>query len=161
MLTSKLKLTKNVIIVVGITILICLTKTILYFIKIEHGKMVLLDYIAEVKACTYILDTFEYVALYAFFSILFLLYIWINLHIKRSDEIVLLMFIFMQIAIICVCIIFWFDGAFSLKFNGDMGIVNTIDMLSSLFFILVCQTLYNIFLYRLVKQYTADSDVIA
>lgn len=58
----------------------------------------------------------------------------------------------MQFVVLCICVLSWFDVAFSLKFNGDIGLEDTIDVFSSLIVILICEITYNIFLYKLKKQ---------
>ena len=54
---SILELKKNAIIVVNAILSMFLIKAILFFVKIEFGKIVLLDNIADVKVLIYILDT--------------------------------------------------------------------------------------------------------
>lgn len=56
---------------------IWLIRAILFFVKTEHGKPILSDHIEDVKALIYILDTFEYIALFSFAYILVLLYMLI------------------------------------------------------------------------------------
>ena len=45
---------------------IWLIRAILFFVKIEYVKPMLSDHIEDVKALIYILDTFEYIALFSF-----------------------------------------------------------------------------------------------
>ena len=75
---SILRLKKCAIIAVNTIMSIWLIRAILFFVKTEHGKPILSDYIEDVKALIYILDTFEYIALFSFAYILVLLYILIN-----------------------------------------------------------------------------------
>ncbi len=75
---SILRLKKCAIIAVNTIMSIWLIRAILFFVKIEHGKSILSDHIEDVKALIYILDTFEYIALFSFAYILVLLYILIN-----------------------------------------------------------------------------------
>lgn len=75
---SILRLKKCAIIAVNTIMSIWLIRAILFFVKIEHGKPILSDHIEDVKALIYILDTFEYIALFSFAYILVLLYILIN-----------------------------------------------------------------------------------
>ena len=56
---------------------IWLIRDILFLVKTEHGKPILSDHIEYVKAVIYILDTFEYIALFSFAYILVLLYMLI------------------------------------------------------------------------------------
>ena len=62
------------------------------------------------------------------------------------------MLILMQFVVLCICVLSWFDVTFSLKFNGDIGLEDTIDVFSSLIIILICEITHNIFLYKLKKQ---------
>lgn len=75
---SILRLKKCAIIAVNTIMSIWLIRAILFFVKIEYGKSILSDHIEDVKALIYILDTFEYIALFSFAYILVLLYILIN-----------------------------------------------------------------------------------
>lgn len=75
---SILRLKKCAIIAVNTIMSIWLIRAILFFVKIEHGKSILSDHIEDVKALIYILDTFEYIALFSLAYILVLLYILIN-----------------------------------------------------------------------------------
>ena len=67
---SILELNKNAIIVVNAILSMFLIRAILFFVKTEHGKPILSDHIEDVKALIYILDTFEYIALFSFAYIL-------------------------------------------------------------------------------------------
>ena len=67
---SILELKKNAIIVVNAILSMFLIKAILFFVKIEFGKIVLLDNIADVKVLIYLLDTFEYITLFTLANIL-------------------------------------------------------------------------------------------
>ena len=75
---SILRLKKCAIIAVNTIMSIWLIWAILFFVKTEHGKPILSDHIEDVKALIYILDTFEYIALFSFAYILVLLYMLIN-----------------------------------------------------------------------------------
>ena len=121
---SILELNKNAIIVVNAILSMFLIRAILFFVKIEFGKIVLLDHIAEV-----------------------------NTYIKKSGGVKnIIMLILMQFVVLCICVLSWFDVTFSLKFNGDIGLEDTIDVFSSLIIILICEITHNIFLYKLKKQ---------
>lgn len=61
---SILELKNNAIIVVNAILSMFLIKAILFFVKIEFGKIVLLDNIADVKVLIYILDTLEFIILF-------------------------------------------------------------------------------------------------
>lgn len=67
---SILRLKKCAIIAVNTIMSIWLIRAILFFVKTEHGKPILSDHIEDVKALIYILDTFEYIALFSFAYIL-------------------------------------------------------------------------------------------
>ena len=43
----------------------------------------------------------------------------------------------MQFVVLCICVLSWFDVTFSLKFNGDIGLEDTIDVFSSLIIIFI------------------------
>lgn len=130
-----------------------LIKAILFFVKIEFGKIVLLDNIADVKVLIYLLDTFEYITLFTLANILVLLCMLVNTYIKKCGGVkLLIMLILMQFVVICICVISWLDITFSLKFNGDIGLENTLDVFFSLILILICEITHNIFLYKLKKQ---------
>lgn len=150
---SILELKNNAIIVVNAILSMFLIKAILFFVKIEFGKIVLLDNIADVKVLIYILDTLEYIILLTFANILVLLCMLVNTYIKKCGGVKnIIMLILMQFVVLCICVISWFDVTFSLKFNGDIGLENTIDVFSSLIIILICEITHNIFLYKLKKQ---------
>ena len=150
---SILELKKNAIIVVNAILSMFLIKAILFFVKIEFGKIVLLDNIADVKVLIYILDTLEYIILLTFANILVLLCMLVNTYIKKCGGVkLLIMLILMQFVVICICVISWLDITFSLKFNGDIGLENTLDVFFSLILILICEITHNIFLYKLKKQ---------
>ena len=150
---SILELKNNAIIVVNAILSMFLIKAILFFVKIEFGKIVLLDNIADVKVLIYILDTLEYIILLTFANILVLLCMSVNTYMKKCGGVKnIIMLILMQFVVLCICVISWFDVTFSLKFNGDIGLENTIDVFSSLIIILICEITHNIFLYKLKKQ---------
>lgn len=130
---SILELKKNAIIVVNAILSMFLIKAILFFVKIEFGRIVLLDNIADVKVLIYIVDTLEYIILLTFANILVLLCMLVNTYIKKCGGVKnITMLILMQFVVLCICVISWFDVTFSLKFNGDIGLENTIDVFSSL-----------------------------
>lgn len=138
--TSILGLKKYAIITVNTIMSIWLIRAILFFVKIEHGKPILSDHIADIKALIYILDTFEYIALFSFAYILVLLYMLINTYISKCGGMkALIKLVLMQFAVICVCVLSWLDVTFSLKFNGDKGLEDTTDILLSLILILICE----------------------
>ena len=150
---SILELNKNAIIVVNAILSMFLIRAISFFVKIEFGKIVLLDHIADVKVLISILDALEYITLFTFVNILVLLCMLVNTYIKKSGGVKnIIMLILMQFVVLCICVISWFDVTFSLKFNGDIGLENTIDVFSSLIIILICEITHNIFLYKLKKQ---------
>ena len=150
---SILELKKNAIIVVNAILSVFLIRAILFFVKIEFGKIVLLNHIADVKVLIYILDTLEYITLFTFANILVLLCMLVNTYMKKCGGVKkITMLILMQFIVSCICVISWFDVTFSLKFNGDIGLENTIDVFSSLIIILICEITHNIFLYKLRKQ---------
>lgn len=102
----------------------------------------------------YILDTFEYIALFSFAYILVLLYMLINTYIRKCGGVkALIMLVLMQFTVICVCMFSWLDVTFSLKFNGDRGLEDTTDILLSLILILTCEFLHHTFLYKLLKKH--------
>ena len=147
---SILELIKNTIIVVNAILSMFLIRAILFFVKIELGKIVLLDHIADVKILIHILDTLEYITLFTFANILVLLCMLVNTYIKKRGGVKnITMLIIMQFVILCICMISWFDVTFSLKFNGDIRLENTIDVFSTLIIILICEIIHNIFLYKL------------
>lgn len=77
----------------------------------------------------------------------------VNTYIKKSGGVKnIIMLILMQFVVLCICVLSWFDVTFSLKFNGDIGLEDTIDVFSSLIIILICEITHNIFLYKLKKQ---------
>ena len=55
----------------------------MFFVKIEFGKIVLLDHIADVKVLISILDALEYITLFTFVNILVLLCMLVNTYIKK------------------------------------------------------------------------------
>ena len=150
---SILEFKKNAIIVVNAILSMFLIRAILFFVKIEHGKIILLNHIADVKVLIYLLDTFEYITLFTLANILVLLCMLVNTYIKKSGGVKnMIMLILMQFVVLCICVLSWFDVTFSLKFNGDIGLEDTIDVFSSLILILICEITHNIFLYKLKKQ---------
>lgn len=150
---SILELNKNAIIVVNAILSMFLIRAISFFVKIEFGKIVLLDHIADVKVLISILDALEYITLFTFVNILVLLCMLVNTYIKKSGGVKnIIMLILMQFVVLCICVLSWFDVTFSLKFNGDIGLEDTIDVFSSLIIILICEITHNIFLYKLKKQ---------
>ena len=81
---SILELKKNAIIVVNAILSMFLIRAILFFVKIEFGKIVLLDHIADVKVLISILDALEYITLFTFVNILVLLCMLVNTYIKKK-----------------------------------------------------------------------------
>ena len=151
---SILRLKKCAIIAVNTIMSIWLIRAILFFVKTEHGKPILSNHIEDVKALIYILDTFEYIAFFSFAYILVLLYMLINTYIRKCGGVkALIMLVLMQFTVICVCVLSWLDVTFSLKFNGDRGLEDTIDILLSLILILTCEFLHHTFLYKLIKKW--------
>lgn len=129
-------------------------KGYIVFRKNRTWQAHIIDHIEDVKALVYILDTFEYIALFSFAYILVLLYMLINTYIRKCGGVkALIMLVLMQFAVICVCVLSWLDVTFSLKFNGDRGLEDTTDILLSLILILTCEFLHHTFLYKLLKKH--------
>lgn len=111
---SILGLNKNAIIVVNAILSMFLIRAILFFVKIEFGKIVLLDHIADVKVLISILDALEYITLFTVVNILVLLCMLVNTYIKKSGGVKnIIMLILMQFVVLCICVLSWFDVTFS------------------------------------------------
>lgn len=107
---SILGLKKYAIIAVNTIMSIWLIRAILFFVKIEHGKPILSDHIADIKALIFILDTFEYIALFSFAYILALLYMLINTYIRKCGGVkALIMLVLMRLAVICEFIRLYYE----------------------------------------------------
>lgn len=107
---SILRLKKCAIIAVNTIMSIWLIRAILFFVKTEHGKPILSDHIEDVKALIYILDTFEYIALFSFAYILVLLYMLINTYIRKCGGVkALIMLVLMRLAVICEFIRLYYE----------------------------------------------------